>query len=64
MKSVTRRKFIKAALAVAAILPAAQLIKSAPSTQNTAVLTVDKNGDATLHGMSIAVDKKSNATLM
>lgn len=64
MKSVTRRKFIKAVLAVTAILPAARFIKPAPSTQNTAVLTVDKNGDATLHGMSIAVDKKSNATLM
>lgn len=64
MKHVTRRKFIKVALAVGALLPVARMIKSVPAMQKDAVLTVDKNGNAKLHGMSIAVDKKSNATVI
>lgn len=64
MKTVSRRKFIKGALAVMALLPIAKTIKAVPVMQDKAVLTVDKDGNATLHGMTIAVDKKNNATVM
>lgn len=58
MKTVSRRKFIKGALAVIALLPAARIIKAAPA------MMIDKDGNATLHGMTLAVDKKNNATVM
>lgn len=64
MKTVSRRKFIKGALAVMALLPMAKMIKSVPIMQKDAVLTVDKDGNATLTGMKLTVDKKSNATVM
>lgn len=64
MKTVSRRKFIKGALAVMALLPMAKMIKSVPIMQKDAVLTVDKDGNATLTGMKLTVDKKNNATVM
>lgn len=64
MKLVSRRKFVKGALAVMALLPMAKMIKSVPIMQKDAVLTVDKDGNATLTGMKLTVDKKSNATVM
>lgn len=70
MKAVSRRKFVKGALAVMALLPAAKMVKSVPVIkslpimQKDAVLTVDKDGNATLHGMTIAVDKKNDASVM
>jgi hypothetical protein len=64
MKTVTRRKFVKGVLAVMTLLPMAKAIKSVPIMQKDAVLTVDKDGNATLHGMTLAVDKKNNATVM
>lgn len=63
MKTVSRRKFVKGALAVIALLPAARIIKAAPAMQKDAVLTVDKDGNATLHGWKIAVDNQNNATV-
>jgi hypothetical protein len=63
MKTVSRRKFIKGALTVIALLPAARIVKAAPAMQKDAVLTVDKDGNATLHGMTLAVDRKNNATV-
>lgn len=64
VKTVSRRKFIKGALAVMAILPAARTIKSVPIMQGKASLTVDEDGNATLTGVTITVDKKNNATVM
>lgn len=64
MKPISRRKFVKGALAVIALLPAAKIIKAAPAVQKNAVLTVDKDGNAILHGMALVVDKKNNATAM
>lgn len=64
MKTVSRRKFVKGALAVMALLPMAKMIKSVPIMQKNAVLTVDKDGNATLTGMKLTVDKKNNATVM
>lgn len=64
MKAVSRRKFIEGALAVMALLPATKMIKSVPVMQSKASLTVDKDGNATLTGMTITVDKKNNATVM
>lgn len=64
MKTVSRRKFIKGALAVMALLPIAKTIKAVPVMQDKTVLTVDKDGNATLHGMTLAVDKQNNATVM
>lgn len=64
MKTVSRRKFVKGALAVMALLPVAKMIKSVPIMQKDAVLTVDKDGNATLTGMKITVDNERNATVM
>ena len=64
MKSVSRRKFIKGVLAVAALLPLAKTIKNNIAMQDKVVLAVDKEGNATLCGMTLALDEKNNANVM
>lgn len=63
MKTVSRRKFIKGAMAVIALLPAARIIKAAQAMMKDAVLTVDKDGNATIKGTTLAVDKKGDAAV-
>lgn len=64
MKNVSRRKFIKGVLVVIALFPALKNIKSAVAVQKEAVLTVDKDGNAILHGRTLGVDKMNNATVI
>ena len=64
MKSISRRKFLKYALSAVALLPFAKTIKTLSAHRSKAVLTVDKDGNATLHVMTLAVDKQNNATAM
>lgn len=64
MKSISRRKFLKYALSAVALFPFAKTIKTLFVHRSKAVLTVDKDGNATLIDMTLAVDKKNNATVM
>lgn len=64
MKAFPRRTFLKCALSAAALLPFVKTIKTLSVPVDKAVLTVDKDGNATLHGMTLDVDKKNNATVM
>lgn len=64
MKIISRRKFVKGFLAALALVPAAGIIKSELVKQEKAVLHVDKDGNATLQGVALVVDKKRNAAFM
>ena len=64
MKRISRRKFVKGLLTVLALAPVAGIIKEVPAKKDNAVLRVDKDGNATLHGVELIVDKKRNATVM
>lgn len=63
MKNISRRKFVKGALAALALLPIVKTIEAVPIMQDKVVLTVDKDGNATLHDTMLTVDKKNNATV-
>lgn len=64
MKRISRRKFVKGLLTVLALAPMAGIIKEVPAMKDNAVLRVDKDGNATLHGVALVVDKKHNASVM
>lgn len=63
MEIISRRKFLKTALTVIASLPVASMFIPVSDARGDAVLTVDKDGNATLHGWKIAVDNQNNATV-
>ena len=63
MKIVSRRKFIKGALAIIATLPVAKMVDPILAQQQDVILTVDKDGNATIKGTTITVDEKGNATV-
>ena len=64
MKVFSRRKFLKCILSTAALLPFVTTIKTLSVPGDKTLLIVDKDGNATLHGMTLAVDKENNATVM
>ena len=63
MKSISRRKFLKCALSAVALFPFAKTIKTLSVHRSKAVLTVDKDGNATIKGTTLAVDKKGDAAV-
>ena len=60
---VSRRKFIKHALAGTAVLTAASVFKTVPFLHKNVFLAVDKDGNATLKGMTVIVDENNNAAI-
>lgn len=65
MKTISRRKFIRAAFSALAVLPVAKILHVAPAHADGKVqLIVDKEGNATLKGATVVVDKNNNATVM
>jgi hypothetical protein len=64
MKTISRRKFLKGALTVIAMLPVASMFVSKPDAQKGVTLKVDKDGNAVLLGAAITVDKNNKATVM
>ena len=65
MPAISRRKFLKAALTLAAALPVTKTLPIAFAEQKKPqpLLTVDENGDAILHGIDLSVDADLNAFL-
>lgn len=63
MKTVSRRNFIKKALAGITVLTSASIFASVPTQNKELALSVDKDGNATLQGAVITVDTNCNATL-
>lgn len=63
MKTVSRRNFIKKALAGITVLTSASIFASVPTQNKELTLSVDKDGNATLQGAEIAIDQNNNATL-
>jgi len=64
MKTISRRKFIRAAFSALAVLPVAQVLHVTPAhADEKAQLIVDKEGNATLKGVTVVVDKENNATV-
>ena len=62
MNIVSRRKFVKGILSALALIPATGIV--IPGKAENVVLRVDKDGNATLHGVTLVVDKKNNATVV
>ena len=59
----SRRKFLKIALSASALLNAAcffKLTEEKPKPREV-VLTIDKDGNAKLHGIELVVDRRRNA---
>ena len=63
MKTVSRRKFIKGALAGISALSSATIFTPALAQKSDVYLDVDEDGNATLQGAEITVDQNNNATL-
>lgn len=65
MKNISRRKFIRAAVSILSVLPVAKILHVAPAhADEKAQLIVDKEGNATLKGVTVVVGKDNNATVM
>lgn len=61
----SRRKFIKRLLTGTVVVTAASVFKSVPVLykNKNVIMTVDKDGNATLKGITITVDKNHNAAV-
>lgn len=63
MDHVSRRKFLKWALAASMLLNGASILHFASDKQPEVVLSIDKDGNASLHGVTLVVTKRGEATI-